>query len=443
MAMLMLAMGLFSSVGLASAQEAAGEPVETAYVEGIAYVCENSDRAGSVEFFVASIEAASEGDCRLAFGGEFNFTISTPEDGPVNGGTNDGDGFTEFEVPAPLTFEVTEDASGVSTGLISVVPGDYVSITFIQYVAEVEVQDPGVGLAELQIEHKFCESAERAGETEFFAGGTVEEVDESFGCWFGVGTTFTVTPIDILPVEQVGEAGIDSPLTMTTGPEGYTPLELVLSGVYSVTEDANGATSGEFNVVAGQYVLVTVVDYVAPTGEGDVNLTIHKSECETGVGSDIFESCHDDTLADVSFWVNGVEWTTGEDGTVSGALTEGVIEITEDEASFDEVLGGYVYCSEQNTGLVLFDGDTQDGTVAFEAFADDDIVCDWYNITSATAAPVDNGNDDADDDDNVTQLPTTGAGVTAPDSGSLAFLLLGMMSVVAVAGLSGLRQNRS
>ncbi|MCC6791296.1 MAG: hypothetical protein IT336_06420, partial [Thermomicrobiales bacterium] len=68
--------------------------------------------------------------------------------------------------------------------------------------------------------------------------------------------------------------------------------------------------------------------------------------------------------------------------------------------------------------------------------------CDWYNITEATAPPVDD-DDDKDDEEDVTQLPATGAGISSGDSAGLALALMGLIAAIGVAGVSGLRLRRN
>jgi hypothetical protein len=172
---------------------------------------------------------------------------------------------------------------------------------------------------------------------------------------------------------------------------------------------------------------------VAPTA----TITIHKAECPTGTSGDIFEECHDNGLEGVDFLITDAEGdqviTTDADGVATAEVTAGEVEITEDPDVLGDYLGAYVYCSEQNSDEVLFDGDLDgDNTVGGTIEAGDDIVCDWYNITAADDDD-DDGDDDADDDDDDnggTTLPDTGIG-SATTSGDTTLTL--MLSLLALA----------
>src|ERR671930_51510 len=88
-------------------------------------------------------------------------------------------------------------------------------------------------------------------------------------------------------------------------------------------------------------------------------VTIHKATCPTGVGSAIFDECHGNGLADVDFQVSDDAGdqviTTDGDGVASAEVVAGDVSISEDADVLDDYLGAYVYCSEQNSGDVLFD----------------------------------------------------------------------------------------
>jgi hypothetical protein len=184
----------------------------------------------------------------------------------------------------------------------------------------------------------------------------------------------------------------------------------------------------------------------APTA----TVIIHKAECPTGVGGDIFEECHDNGLGGVDFLIADAEGdqvvTTDADGVASAEVIAGEVSITEDPDVLADYLGAYVYCSEQNSGEVLIDIDLDgDDTVGGEIEAGDEVVCDWYNITEADddddgGDDDDDGGDD-DDDNGGTTLPDTGVGFGGGSSDAVLLLTLGL-SALALGGTAlGLRRR--
>jgi hypothetical protein len=169
----------------------------------------------------------------------------------------------------------------------------------------------------------------------------------------------------------------------------------------SCSEDPEGCCSG---LICDDGVCVL------PTPDGDTaTVTIHKATCPTGIGSDIFASCHDNVLAGVDFSINGAGVVTGGNGAAAASVNAGQVTVSEDAGTFAAYLGAYVYCAEQGSGTVLFDGSADSGSVAFTVEEGDDVVCDWYNITAAD-------DDDDDDDDDGTTDGTSG-GTSLPQTG--------------------------
>jgi hypothetical protein len=170
--------------------------------------------------------------------------------------------------------------------------------------------------------------------------------------------------------------------------------------------------------------------------DGTATITIHKATCPTGVGSAIFDECHGNGLAGVDFLVSDAEGdqviTTDGDGVASTTVVAGEVSISEDANVLANYLGAYVYCSEQNSGAVLFDTDLNGTTgVSGNIEAGDDVICDWYNITEAAAAPT------ATASSGSTALPSTGAGTSGGADESALLLMLGLAALtlggVAVA----------
>jgi hypothetical protein len=178
-------------------------------------------------------------------------------------------------------------------------------------------------------------------------------------------------------------------------------------------------------------------------GTGHATITIHKATCPHGVGSAIFEECHDNVLGGVSFAIDGFEVgsgtiTTGDDGVASATVLEaaatGDITVTEDPDVLAGYLGAYVYCAEQNSGTVLYDGSADTGAVTFTASQGDDVVCDWYNITEAGTGGTSNGTGS-------TTLPSTGVG---PEDGGTPWLGAALLGgAAALLGGKKLREAAS
>jgi hypothetical protein len=168
----------------------------------------------------------------------------------------------------------------------------------------------------------------------------------------------------------------------------------------------------------------------ASAQEAEATITIHKAECFTGVGADIFEECHDQGVGDVAFEVNGDVFVADSTGVLDLEGPAGTVTITEDPAVFGAYLGAYVYCRDLTDNEVLFDGSATDsgGTVVLEVEVGDEIVCDWYNITEAPAGGTDGGTTGGgttSSGGSVTALPATGVGTGTSGAPMAAFALVG------------------
>ena len=63
--------------------------------------------------------------------------------------------------------------------------------------------------------------------------------------------------------------------------------------------------------------------------------------------------------------MDGNPMVTGADGVATNLiLNAGPFTLTEDPAVFATYLGAYVYCSEQGSGAVLFDGTAEAGSLS-------------------------------------------------------------------------------
>jgi hypothetical protein len=110
-------------------------------------------------------------------------------------------------------------------------------------------------------------------------------------------------------------------------------------------------------------------------------ITIHNAECYHGVG-DIFGECHDQVLTSVGFSIGGTGVITDGGGVAGATVAAGTVTVAEDAGVFGWYIGAYVYCSEQNSGTVLYDNSADTGAISFAVADGDVVVCDWYNITA-------------------------------------------------------------
>jgi hypothetical protein len=106
-------------------------------------------------------------------------------------------------------------------------------------------------------------------------------------------------------------------------------------------------------------------------------ITIHKAVCPSATAN-LFASCHDNRLAGVGFTVAGVSRHTDANGVVSWGPSAGTYKIH--EFSTDFTGNAWVYCKDQTSGTVLFDGRTLTGNVTITTVAGHLTICDWYNL---------------------------------------------------------------
>ncbi|CAN5404444.1 hypothetical protein BH09CHL1_BH09CHL1_11670 [soil metagenome] len=104
-------------------------------------------------------------------------------------------------------------------------------------------------------------------------------------------------------------------------------------------------------------------------------ITLHVFECPSG-GDDLFAACHswdNNAIDGASFKVAGsvrdtdwgwVQWKPGAGWKTISAL--------------DFVSPSYVFCSNQVTGAVLYDGRTTSNAVGITTTAGQEVICDWY-----------------------------------------------------------------
>jgi hypothetical protein len=107
-------------------------------------------------------------------------------------------------------------------------------------------------------------------------------------------------------------------------------------------------------------------------------ITIHKATCPA-TETHLFANCHDNRVAGVGFTVAGVSRHTDANGVVSWGPRAGTWRIH--EFSTDFTGKAWVYCKDQTSGVVLFDGRTTTGNVTITTVAGHLTICDWYNLT--------------------------------------------------------------
>jgi hypothetical protein len=191
-------------------------------------------------------------------------------------------------------------------------------------------------------------------------------------------------------------------------------------------------------IATGTFALLSVATLfggAASVSAGETStIAIHHRLCPTDVAvTDYFAQCHDElvgTALDFS-----LESSSDSQTLATNLATSNVTFVTTPDTV--EISGGvpgefaktFVYCSQDQVALPMT---TTDIGVSFDAPAGE-VVCDWYNT------PIDlSGNGD---DDDVDQLPNTGAGVTAVQSSALYFALLLGLSTAGAASLAAIRRS--
>jgi hypothetical protein len=112
------------------------------------------------------------------------------------------------------------------------------------------------------------------------------------------------------------------------------------------------------------------------------NITLHVFECYQGVGGGdaIFNECHDwnnNALSGYDFTVAGVTRAT-DGGYVTWRPSAGTYDVV--GYNIGLYSGAYVYCSNQVTGEVLYDGSADTDAVTVWTDPNQEVICDWYYI---------------------------------------------------------------
>jgi hypothetical protein len=179
-------------------------------------------------------------------------------------------------------------------------------------------------------------------------------------------------------------------------------------------------------------------------GSGD--LVIHNRLCPTGYSGDtIFEDCHDNPQnSNLEFTISGPENATAatdDNGNVTFAdLTPGSYNVSGGVPG--EFAEARVYCSAEGDPdtLVAPPATTTGFSVSIPADFLGSIICDWYNIPvdlsgGPTPTPTPG-------DDDVTELPNTGAGSASDSSATIALYGLGFLALGVTALTMRRRVNR-
>jgi hypothetical protein len=163
-------------------------------------------------------------------------------------------------------------------------------------------------------------------------------------------------------------------------------------------------------------------------------ITLHAATCSPDE-PDPFAACHGNALEGLALAPeegNSLPLlVSGPDGTDSVQVLPGHVYLAQLDPNFDWEqmeatidFDSYVYCAEQRTGTVLFDGRVgpvendyslgeQGEPVEFDVAAGDDVVCDWYDLTSSGGhatdpTPIAKTPTPAAGGSGVTTLPKTG-----------------------------------
>lgn len=122
---------------------------------------------------------------------------------------------------------------------------------------------------------------------------------------------------------------------------------------------------------------------------GPVAFTVHAALCTTDQVNDpelgLYDACHANGAEGVTFTFAGLDiepviFATDASGVGTGAILADLSSVSQVTLSADDTARGYTYCSDQNSGAVLFDGTRPEGgsVPLFTVDASQAIVCDWY-----------------------------------------------------------------
>lgn len=208
----------------------------------------------------------------------------------------------------------------------------------------------------------------------------------------------------------------------TTGTDGSVLFYQLQEGTYTVTENVPGEFSESvvFCSIGGDPNQPASFDYVTggirlsvpggaeivcdwynipynlrgspDNGDGNGNTTdptgasveIHARLCPAGYeGNEPFQECHDNPQPGVTFMLDGLSATTGQNGnTLFYDLIPQTFDIT--AAGQGTFLYYSVFCSERADVDQSVPVTTIDNGIRIELSADQDVICDWYTVPEAS-----------------------------------------------------------
>jgi uncharacterized protein (DUF2141 family) len=164
--------------------------------------------------------------------------------------------------------------------------------------------------------------------------------------------------------------------------------------IYCSNEEGNRAPFDRQETAAGPGIVVNVSPgdrilcdwYNIPAvqqGAG-ASVLIHKRLCPTGFqGTDFYGTCHDNPQEGVTFTLDNLRTTTGQDGNaLFYQLQGGTYTVTEETLPGDFV-SSRVFCSFGPGGGDELFTDVRTG-IELDVPANTRVICDWYNVPDET-----------------------------------------------------------
>jgi hypothetical protein len=115
-----------------------------------------------------------------------------------------------------------------------------------------------------------------------------------------------------------------------------------------------------------------------PAAASETTVTIHKSRCSTTAQS-YFDECHGNVLSGIGFTIAGRALVTNGSGVTGTAVAPGKVAIAEG-AAYRTDGGQFIYCSNPDTGRVLYGDHRTGGSISIKVKAGEHVVCDWFNL---------------------------------------------------------------
>lgn len=186
---------------------------------------------------------------------------------------------------------------------------------------------------------------------------------------------------------------------------------------------------------AGALVLLLVIavgSISSANAQTTGQLTIHARVCPNDqVPDDFFATCHDDPIADLEFFADSTSaGTTGSDGNLTFNVADGSVALSGGVPG--EFARNFIYCSSNaDQSIEVAFAEVEAGTSVTVSVGSAGTTCDWYvvpfDLSGNDPTPTPDG-----DDDEVTQLPNTGAGASGGSSTGL--VLAALAAVIALTG---------